>query len=306
MDEWDYLDGGHTTESISYLAATPGTHDLGGVKIVAKAVTNVNHEWKTVNYGSSVSNPVLLATQVTNAGGACTTVRTRSVGGSSSQIRLQEEEAADGTHANETVHYMVLSSGTGALSGKALRVGKTPNNVTHVWKTINYGGTYQNPHFLANMQTYDGPDPAALRFRNKGNTSVQVFTEEEQSGDSETAHTTEVVGYVVIGQNAAALQADGPSTVKSSVDQFKQDADEFTAFPNPFQTELHSQFTASEQERRIYLLDVSGRVLEEQVVLPGQERASFAVFDLDLGPGMYLVRLLSEDKSITRKVMKLR
>ncbi|MEM9837049.1 MAG: T9SS type A sorting domain-containing protein, partial [Bacteroidota bacterium] len=473
IDEWDYLDGTHTTEQISYLAATPGSHDLDGVKLVAKAVSNVNHEWKSINYGTSVITPVVLATQVTNSGGACTTIRTRSVTSSSCQISLQEEQAADGIHANETVHYMVLSAGTGSLNGKALRVGKTTNSVTDNWYTINYGGTYQSPHFLANMQTFDGPDPAALRFRNKGNTSVQVFCEEEQSADAEKAHTTEVVGYVVIGQNSAApvtnfwLEAEcglvgsswtslndgsasggqaltytgasstgsaptaaaarvrfnvnisqagsyeiytrsvapnsgsdsywvrvnngswvrfnqvnapnqnssyqwdqvgqwnsGSNNVPQSFNlsagnavidvAYRENGIKFDklfvslnqsppsgsgtaasncsgnplvgseevlrsvapspevktealleAFPNPFQRELHSQFVPSEEERRIILLNVNGQIIREQVVLPGQERVSFDLGDPTFTPGVYLLRLLSKDQQLTRKVMKL-
>jgi len=48
------------------------------------------------------------------------------------------------------------------------------------------------------MQTTDGMDTAALRFKDMKTNSVHIRIEEEQSKDKETAHTTEVVGYLAI------------------------------------------------------------------------------------------------------------
>lgn len=49
------------------------------------------------------------------------------------------------------------------------------------------------------MQTFDGGDVAALRYRSLDLTSVQVKVEEEQSANAEVAHTTEQVGWAVFG-----------------------------------------------------------------------------------------------------------
>jgi len=47
------------------------------------------------------------------------------------------------------------------------------------------------------MQTSDGMDTAALRWRDKDTIGVEVKIEEEQSLDTEMAHITEMVGYMV-------------------------------------------------------------------------------------------------------------
>jgi len=57
-----------------------------------------------------------------------------------------------------------------------------------------------NPYFLAQIQTFDGGDPAGLRYRVSSG-KVQVMVEEEQSADSETAHTSEVVGWVAFASS---------------------------------------------------------------------------------------------------------
>ncbi|MCZ6907083.1 MAG: fibronectin type III domain-containing protein, partial [Deltaproteobacteria bacterium] len=54
-----------------------------------------------------------------------------------------------------------------------------------------------SPVFLADMQTTDGSDTATVRWENKDPFGVEVKIEEEQSRDSETRHTTEMVGYMV-------------------------------------------------------------------------------------------------------------
>ena len=47
------------------------------------------------------------------------------------------------------------------------------------------------------MQTADGKDTAALRWRNKNGRGVEIKVEEEQSRDTETNHTTESIGYMI-------------------------------------------------------------------------------------------------------------
>ncbi|TQV87735.1 S8 family serine peptidase [Aliikangiella coralliicola] len=198
IDEWNYLDGAHVTESIAYLAAQNGNSTFGSLDVKSGSVT-LNHGWKTVNFGSTFSNvPVVVAQTATFNGPAAVTHRIRNVTSSSFQIRLQEEENADGIHANEQVHWIAIESGSTTSGGKKLTVGRTGNVVTHNWRTINFGST-TNPKVIAAMQTFDGGDAAALRHRNLTNSSVQVKVEEEQSKDSEVAHTTEVVGYIIIG-----------------------------------------------------------------------------------------------------------
>ncbi len=74
---------------------------------------------------------------------------------------------------------------------------RAATEVTDEWYRIEFNQEYDDSQFIADMQTYDGPDLANLRYRNLTGTGVDVKVEEEQSGDEETAHTTEVVGYAV-------------------------------------------------------------------------------------------------------------
>ena len=198
LQEWDYLDGFHVNESMGYLALDSGAQSLGSLDAEAGSV-NINHNWTTVSFSQSFSvAPVVIAQVATFAGSQAVTTRVRNVGTSSFQIRLQEEEGNDGTHAVERVDWIAVEPGTSTFSGTKVVAGRTGNSVTDAWSTINFSAV-ADPVFLAEMQTFDGGDSAALRQRNLSMTSVQVKVEEEQSANTEVAHTTEVVGYVVVG-----------------------------------------------------------------------------------------------------------
>lgn len=196
LDEWDYKDGGHVSESLDYMVAPSGPRILGTLRADAGS-RSLNQNWVTVSFAQSFATaPVVIPQVVTYAGSSAVTVRVRNVSANSFQMRLQEEEGQDGTHNTETVHWIAIETGSTNVGGKQLRVGRTSNSITQNWATLGYGSV-SSPRFFASMQTYDGADTAALRYRNFTSSSVQVKVEEEASLDAETNHTSEVVGYFV-------------------------------------------------------------------------------------------------------------
>lgn len=199
IDEWDYRDGAHTTETISFLAIEPGVHDLEGITMVGGSVS-VNHNWQTPSFSQSFgSTPIVLSQIVTANEASAATVRQRNVNTGSFQLKVDEEEGNDRVHSFETVHYIALSIGSGVLNGQSIRTGTTGTTVDERWDTVPFGSSFTDPDFLATMQTTAGGDPAALRYRSLVSSSVQVKVEEEQSANSETGHVNEEVGWMVIG-----------------------------------------------------------------------------------------------------------
>jgi len=62
------------------------------------------------------------------------------------------------------------------------------------------------------MQTAEGVDSSSVRAQNMSQTTTQIKIEEEQSKDSETDHTTEVVGYLIV--DSATAQAEAPTELE--------------------------------------------------------------------------------------------
>lgn len=216
LDEWDYLDGPHATETVSYMAAPAGSADLGGLQVAAGRIGDLNHRWRAVPYGTSFAQPpVVLTQQASDNGGQATTTRLRNVTASGFDVRLQEEEANDGAHAPEMVHFIAIQPGWSVLDDYRVGVGRTGNSLTHGWRSIQFPGTFENPHFLAGMQTADGPDTATMRYRELSEYGVKVKVEEEKSRDPETGHTTEDAGWVIAtGTRNQAVLDDGTYLIK--------------------------------------------------------------------------------------------
>lgn len=198
LSEWNYLDGRHAVETLAYVAAIPGTQNWGGLQITSGQIM-LNSDWSTTSFTSGFdSTPMVLAQQVTNNEADTTTVRIRNVGTNSFQFRLQEEEAGD-AHGNETVHYIAFETGMGSIDGFDVGVGITSRSVNQAWYNLSFGDNYENPQFLASMQSAFGSDTATVRYQNLNEAGASVKIEEETSSDTEVAHAIENVGWLVFG-----------------------------------------------------------------------------------------------------------
>jgi hypothetical protein len=214
IDEWDYLDGGHTTETIGYLVVEAGRHMLeDGTQLMAGELS-ATHDWQSVELPNLVGTPVVLAQVTSRAEPSAVTTRLRNVTGTGFEVRLQEEEANDGYHAAETVSYVAVQTAIGVTAGLPFQVGLTSDSVQHTVTTVTFSQAFDAPPvFLANLQTADGGDPAALRYRSLSKTGGTVFIEEDQSQDSEQNHTTEAAGYFALQAGLIGAPAAGTNTV---------------------------------------------------------------------------------------------
>ena len=199
LDEWDYLDGAHGTETISYMVVEAGLHTLSDGRLLhAGAMSVSGNGWSTGVFANAFeSQPVVLSQVGTANDPAAVTTRLRNVSLTSFEVQLEEEEGATNDHGEETIYWVAIESGVQA-EDVPNEAGITEDTVTDDWHTITFSQTYAaNPVFLAGFQTADGGDPAVMRYRNLGGGSVEIFAEEEQAANDEIGHTTEIAGYVV-------------------------------------------------------------------------------------------------------------
>ncbi|WP_458189241.1 hypothetical protein [Haladaptatus sp. NG-WS-4] len=215
LEEWEYLwppyNGPHPSETFHSLAVEPNEREVqlgDGTSYRVKAGTvsiqsNQNDVWSTEDFvtvsldGFFTGTPVVLAQPQTFNGPDPVVTRLRNVSNSSFGVRLQEEEA-NGAHVNETVGYIALQQVTGELDGTPFEVQRTGTTFTNQWSRITFQQQYESPRFIADTQTFNGPDTVHLRYRNLSGTGVEVKVEEEQSFDDESMHwVEEAVGYAV-------------------------------------------------------------------------------------------------------------
>ena len=205
IQEWDYRDGRHTYEALDYLVVDSGEYVLDdGTILFAKNEVEQTQRWKTYGLGDTfrdaAQDPIVFAQVVTNNDPAAVTTRVRKVTPTEFQIKIQEEQANVRTqHGAETVSWLAIQQNMDTLGDLNYETGETPNAVTHRNYNLDFNRTFNSrPAFFAEMQTFDGGDPAAIRVREVTPDGARFFLQEERSLDFEVRHNPEVVGYWAI------------------------------------------------------------------------------------------------------------
>ena len=210
LDEFDYQDGSTALESISWIAVAAGSHTLeNGTKIQAGFVSAQDDTQTSVEFlDSGYTNPVVFSQVSSDNELSAVVTRNQSITSTGFNVHLDEEENNSRAHSTEDVGWIAIDAGGSAAGG--LLAGETGDNVTDSAATINFGGTFSNtPIIIADMQTFDGGDTGYAAGVSVSTTQAQVFIDEEQSGDTETNHTTENVGYIALLEGTYSASAAG-------------------------------------------------------------------------------------------------
>ncbi|MBE0617222.1 MAG: Ig-like domain-containing protein, partial [Proteobacteria bacterium] len=189
VQEWDYLDGTHGSETLTYLAVERGHHVLpDGTEVEAGTVIATNQSDATIAFTTAFPSVPIILTAVTTANEADAVVtRNRNVSATGLLVHMQEQEnkvkPTVNPHASETVSFIAWEAGAGTAGGRSFLAGQL-SGVTQALATINFSPAFvAPPFFLADMQTKGGADTANIRRQNLGAGSVQVLVTEEQSYD---------------------------------------------------------------------------------------------------------------------------
>ena len=204
IQEWDYLDGMHAEETVSYIAIERGSYTLSDGTMVEAGRFEIQNtgSFKTVTFDQAFQMaPVVIASVSSVNEEDAVTGRMRNISLEAFKFAMQEQELNARKHAAETISYIAWEPSFGTLSGLTFEVNRTDDVMTHVFREITFEESFTEvPLFFADLQTTDGGNTASLRVRDRDFFNVQVKIEEEQSADTETNHCTEVVGYMVFGK----------------------------------------------------------------------------------------------------------
>ena len=201
VQEWECYDGVHSLETVGYLAVESGVYDLPeNVMVEAGQVSATKGGlFSAFNFKETFPvAPVLLAAVTTTNDPNAVTVRLDRITTTGFRLSLQEQEANLQDHGVETVGYIAWQPSGGDFNGIGFEIDRTERVVTHAFIDIAFNEPHDStPVFLGQMQSAYGKDTADLQWRSKDSRGVEVRIAEETSKDSETKHTTEVVGYMV-------------------------------------------------------------------------------------------------------------
>lgn len=225
IEEWDYEDGGHTSELIYWTAILPGVYEIPGVAGTLSGIqagrvpTTTDPETVNLTAPFFSNKPAVLAQSQTNNGKADSIVTRVDVASEDRfNVRLQEQESFNGYHRSEEVGYVAVDvpafgsfplnflDGIVDMEFEARRptrkASDNPTNASRYPFQVNNGnGFSRNPRLVADIQTRRGPQPCQLRYTDLERDHFNAFVEEEQSADQETTHAPEDIGYMAFGSN---------------------------------------------------------------------------------------------------------
>lgn len=201
LREWKYQNGTHGFEQVSYMVVEQGVHTLQYGKQVEAGYFSATSDNDFIEFQQQFSTvPIVLTTVSSHNDEVPVVGRINNVSSDSFEYRLQEEQRQDNKHFEEKIAYLAWETGSGVDSGLRYEVSRSKDNVTNYWRTVLFNNEFSTlPFFLADMQTMDGGDTAAIRYKKLRSDGVKVRVQEEQSKDKEVSHTSEVVGYIVVG-----------------------------------------------------------------------------------------------------------
>lgn len=305
IDEWDYLDGVHGTENISYFVMEAGNFTAGLNIEYAGGTAMVRENWKKIGFGTTYGQPPVVLAQVMSVNeGSAVCTRIRNVTTDSFEVRLREEEANDGIHAKELVGWVAIETGNDVLINPKMttEVRDTLYNedkkIIYPLPTFIYSGS---AILLAHTQSNVGGEPCVLRYDNTA-PSFFIRVQEEQSQDVELNHPPESIGYAVFEQPSKILI--GKKADEEIASQVMEAGFEVRCYPNPFRDGISVQLNHPPGPyAKVELFDLMGRKLLEKGMTTeaGDTRLEMPA---GLKKGYYLLRVQSGGVHRSLRVLK--
>jgi PKD repeat protein len=240
VQEWDYLDGMHALERIGYLVIEQGNYTLpDGTRIEAGSFKTDKTTGSTrVLFGKAFQVAPVVHTAVTRSvdRSAAIAGRVHNVRLDSFYYRMQTQRRNPLNHSEEIITYIAWEPSEGTLDGVRFKVGRTPDVVQDAFFPLPYVFALREvPVFLAEMQTFNGGDPANIRWRHKTQAGVDVRVAEEESLRKGFRYRPESVGYMLfstdvdgdglLSRDEMALYGTNPSLADTDDDGIR-DGDE--------------------------------------------------------------------------------
>ena len=202
LQELNYLDGRHGTESFSWMAGTRGSHELAdGIEINFGSTSVAGWSERTIAFDGGSSTPLFFGT-LHKYGPATPALRVSEVGSDYAKVSMALEESLETNKSwggARTLDWVTMSP----ASGSDVKSGIL--SLDHGRTTIRAD---RGDALFAEMQTLNSDDYATVRTDNRDGT--RLYVAEDQSRDSETGHRKETVAWASVDVGRQNLyESDG-------------------------------------------------------------------------------------------------
>ena len=212
LQEPNYKDGSHVSESVSFLVMEAGDWTLSDGTRISAGTRNssrlTSKGFESVNLKDFDSTPTVLSQVQTANGGDWVTTRTTGQSANKFQVAMQEEEALNkGGHTSEKIGWLAIEQGVASDGDTLMQGGTTGQNYTDSRSTVRFEAEFDSaPSVIAKVGSFNGQDTANLRLDDISKTSFGVGVHEEQSLDQELTHfKPESVSFLALEGTSGTL-----------------------------------------------------------------------------------------------------
>ncbi|EAZ92173.1 matrixin family metalloprotease [Crocosphaera chwakensis] len=231
-EEEAYLNSGHGSETIAWLAISPGQGNWDGNTFIAgNTGDQVTHDWHTLDFGNTFNTtPQFLGNIASYDGGDSSGLRHRNLSNGQVEIMIEEDTSRDSeiNHTTEVVNFFAIDK-IGTLTGSTnLDPNTDPDpdpttnnqtiaemgqitNLDHNNQTILLDHNFINPVIFAQPLSYNGSDPSIVRITDIQGDRFSVNVQETTliNGNTHSGnHTQETFSFLVLEQGVWQL-SDG-------------------------------------------------------------------------------------------------
>lgn len=199
IDEYDYLNGRHKLERVSWIVVEKGTHELPTGQVLQAGHDVVGADSSLIAFDAGFEEAPVVMSQISSVNGSIALTPSQSdITNTGFSALLQGQEDSVGVIASESLAWIAIEKGAGEIAAGSMDVNATGKTVNQTWETISFAvEVAEEPSFFASMQTTNGIDTSNIRYSNLVSTGALVRVHEERSDDRELRHTAEDVGYLV-------------------------------------------------------------------------------------------------------------
>ena len=181
--------------------STPVSSGDSAVIGSVQAVNDLRHTERTIDFGTSLDDPVVFATPVTLDGGDPVTTRITNLTGTGATLRLDEPNYLDESHTTEDLTLLALEEGVFDLGGgRRLEVGTVQADglSSGGFTSVAFKSSFDEaPVVVAQIQTDNGGDWVVPRLDDVVAGGFKVAMQEPEAKNNDY-HVTETIGWVAI------------------------------------------------------------------------------------------------------------
>ena len=203
LQEPSNTDGIHPDSEVSYVIMEKGTYILDdGTRVVADySYSSETGENTSVTYPEPFTVvPIVISSVTSETDQNSAWIALKNIGTSDFTFQVQEEEGASQSHGSERVDFIAWEPSSGLVGNTLFEVGPV-ENVNQSWKRLYFSNTFNvKPFVVATRQSFNEQDPVSvvLQFLDPFGTDMRLI--EETTGDAESNHAFEQVGYISLSE----------------------------------------------------------------------------------------------------------